>query len=189
MQHSLGWQLCTERCVCKPHCIAWFTVDCALIIWFSWLFVYSATVCSCAWLNEWMTSLYRMFWLSTEVVYLKNFLVVTWLVPVNSLCSVCTIQLCISLQCHFIWSHICWVHVCLAVTFHLHFEQNDQDVFCATSVTQGWSVYPNTSQHKKLTLEKKIILLLLQGLKPMTIQTWVWHLTTELFHAPCHLWY
>ena len=47
-----------------------------------------------------------------------------------------TIQPCTSLQRHFIQSHICSMHVCLAVTCHLHFWQNDQDLVCATVVTQ-----------------------------------------------------
>ena len=38
-----------------------------------------------------------------------------------------TIQPCTSLQCHchIISNHICRVHVCLALTWHLHFWQND----------------------------------------------------------------
>ena len=50
--------------------------------------------------------------------------------------SVYTIQPCTSLQCHFMQSHICRVHACLAVTCHLHFWQNDQDLLHATVVTQ-----------------------------------------------------
>ena len=53
-------------------------------------------------------------------------------------------------------SHIRKVYACLAVTCHLHFCQNDQDLLHATAVTQGWNRYRNKSQHKKLTLEKKI---------------------------------
>ena len=56
------------------------------------------------------------------------------------------------------------VHVCLAVTGHLHFWQNDQDLLCATAVTRGWNGYRNDSQHRKLTLEKKSLALLRQGL-------------------------
>ena len=54
--------------------------------------------------------------------------------------------------------------MCLAVTCHLHFWQNDQDLLCATAVTLGLIGYRNKSQHRNLTLEKKILLLLLQGL-------------------------
>ena len=37
----------------------------------------------------------------------------------------------------------------------------------------GWNRYRNKSQHRKLTLEKKIIPPLLQGLEPATFQSWV----------------
>ena len=70
----------------------------------------------------------------------------------------CTIQPCTSLQCHFIQSHIGRVYVCLAVTCHLHFWQNDRDLLHAAAVTRGWNGYRNKSQHRKLTLEKKILL-------------------------------
>ena len=53
--------------------------------------------------------------------------------------SVYTIQPCTSLQCHFIQSHICRVHVHLAVTFHLLFWQNNQDLLPATAATRGWN--------------------------------------------------
>ena len=59
----------------------------------------------------------------------------------------------------------------LAVTCHLHFWQNDQDILCATVITRGWNRYWNKSQHRKLTLEKKILLLLKQGLKPAILQS------------------
>ena len=60
------------------------------------------------------------------------------------------------------------VFVYLAVTCHLHFWQNDWDLLCVTAVIWGWNGYQNKSQHSKLTLEKKIILLLLLGLEPAT---------------------
>ena len=82
--------------------------------------------------------------------------------------SVYTIQACTRLQCHFIQSHIGRVYVCLAVTCHLHFWQNDKDLLRATAVTRGWNGYWNKSQHRKLILEKKILLALLPGLKPGT---------------------
>ena len=52
--------------------------------------------------------------------------------------------------CHFMQSHIRPVHACLAVTFHLHFWQNDRDLLRATAVTRGWNGYRNKSQHKKV---------------------------------------
>ena len=90
----------------------------------------------------------------------------------------CTIQPCTSFQCHFTRSHTCMVHVCLAVTCRLHPRQNDQDLLCATVVTQGWNGYRNKSQHRKLTLKKKILLPLLTGLKPS--RSCVRHSTTDL---------
>ena len=45
-------------------------------------------------------------------------------------------------------SHIHKVYACLAVTCHLHFWQNDQDLLCATAVTQGWNGYQNESAQK-----------------------------------------
>ena len=48
-----------------------------------------------------------------------------------------TLQLCNSLQCHFIRSYICWVHICLAVTCRLHFWQNDRYLLRAIAVTRG----------------------------------------------------
>ena len=75
----------------------------------------------------------------------------------------------------FMQSHIHKVHACLAITCHLHFSQTDQDLLHATAVTQGWNGYQNKSQHRKLTLEKKILLPLLQGFEPTTFWSWVQH--------------
>ena len=78
-------------------------------------------------------------------------------------------------HCHFMQSHIHKVYVCLAVTCHLHFWQNDQDLLCATAVTWGWNGYQIKSQHRKLTLEKKILPPLLHGFEPTTFQSLVRH--------------
>ena len=59
--------------------------------------------------------------------------------------------------CHFMQSHISKIHAYLAVTCHLHFWQHDQGLLRATAVTRGWNGYRNKSQHRKLTLEKKIL--------------------------------
>ena len=76
--------------------------------------------------------------------------------------------------CHFMKSHIRKVHTYLALTCHSH-------VLRATEVTRGWNGYRNKSQHRKLTLEKKIIPPLLQGfiLRPFDHESGT--LTTELF--------
>ena len=66
------------------------------------------------------------------------------------------------------------VYACLAVTCHLHFWQNDRDFLRATVVTRGWNGYRNKSQHRKSTLEKKILPPFQQGFKPATFQSRVW---------------
>ena len=109
-----------------------------------------------------------------------------WLVP-HETAAVFAQILCMPYNhapCHFMQSHIRKVYACLAVTCHLHFWQNDQDLLHATAVTHGWNDYRNKSQHRKLTLEKKILLLLLQGFKPATFQAWVWRSNHWAIPAP-----
>ena len=72
---------------------------------------------------------------------------------------------------HFMQSHIRKVYAYLAVTCHLRFWQNDRGHLRATAVTRGWNGYRNKSQHRKLTLEKKIIPLLQQGFEPATFRS------------------
>ena len=55
----------------------------------------------------------------------------------------------------------------LAVTCHLHFWQNDRDFLRATVVTDT----ENKSQHRKWTLEKKILPPFQQGFEPATFQS------------------
>ena len=43
------------------------------------------------------------------------------------------------------------VYACLAVTCHLHFWQNDQDLLCANAVKRGWNGYPWSSYKSTLT--------------------------------------
>ena len=87
--------------------------------------------------------------------------------------SVYNIQPYTSLQCYFIQSHIGMAYVCLAVTCQLYFWWNDWDPLHAAAVTWGWNGYWNKSQHRKLTLEKKIIPPFLPGLEPWTFQSQV----------------
>ena len=65
-------------------------------------------------------------------------------------------------------SHIRKVYACLAVTCHLHFRQNDRDFLRATVVTRGWNGYRNKSQHRKSTLEKKILPPFQQGFEELS---------------------
>ena len=73
--------------------------------------------------------------------------------------------------CHFMQSHIRKVYACLALTCHLRFWQNDRGLLRATAVTRGWNGYRNKSQHRKLTLEKKILPPLQQGFEPANFRS------------------
>ena len=96
-----------------------------------------------------------------------------WLVP-HETAAVSAQVLCTPYNhasCHFMQSHIRKVYASLAVTCHLHFWQNDRDLLRATAVRRGWNGYRNQSQHRKSTLEKKILPPLLQGFEPGTFQS------------------
>ena len=120
--------------------------------------------------SKWVTvTFYAHFSMSTKV---QCCLVVTWLVPLETAAilahSVYTVQPCSMLH-HFMQSHIHTVHAkCLTVTCHLHFWQDDQDRLCATAVACGWNGYRNKNQHRKFTLDKKILPLLQPELEPET---------------------
>ena len=73
-----------------------------------------------------------------------------------------------SLQCH-----MGRVYGCLADSCYLHFWRNGRHILRATAVTRGWNEYRNKSQHGKLTLEKKILPPLMQGLEPGSFRSWV----------------
>ena len=88
---------------------------------------------------------------------------------------------------HFMQSHIRKVYACSAATCPLHFWQNDRGLLRATAVIRGWTGYRNRSQHRKLTLEKKIIPPLLQGFEPTTFWSRVRRSYHWAFHAP-RLW-
>ena len=76
------------------------------------------------------------------------------------------------------------VHVSLAVTCHLHFWQNGQDLSRAAAITRGWNDYRNKGQHRMLTKEKIILPPLLTGLEPATSRTRVRRSTTGLSPHP-----
>ena len=117
-----------------------------------WSLLYSSTFDSQAdslhschmwfWMRE---SLFQgQFWISTKMVQIQHCLVVTQLLPCEtvavSACSVYTIQPC-TMSHHFLQSHVHRVHACLAIACHLHFWQNDQDLLFATALTQRWNGY------------------------------------------------
>ena len=111
-----------------------------------------------------------------------------WLVPHETAAisarSVYTIQPCtMSLHAE---SHIHKVYACLAVTCHLHFWRNDRGLLRATAVTRGWNRYRNKSQHRKLTLEKKILPPLLQRFEPATFRSRVRRSNHWAIPAPVH---
>ena len=127
---------------------------------------------------------FRVHFLSNEVLFGCCMAGATYNCCHFSASSVYTIQPCISLQCHFMQRGVGRMYVCLPVTRHLHFWQNAWDLFChlhfwqndwdlllATAVKQDWNGYQNKSQHRKLTMKKKNLLLLLLGLKPRTFQS------------------
>ena len=112
-----------------------------------------------------------------------------WLVP-HETAAVLVQVLCTSynhVPCHFMQSHICKVYACLAVTCHLHFWQNDRGLLHAAVVTRGWNGYRNKSQHRKLTLEKKILPPLQQGFKPATFQSRVWRSIPLIHQTGCYI--
>ena len=144
-----------------------------------WSLLYSSILCS------WADSLHSHAILHEWIAFYRAFLNVhrsgvlialAWLVPQESAarespswCVLCTPYN--HAQCHFMQSHIRKVYACLAVTCHLRFWRNDRGLLRATAVTRGWNGHRNKSQHRKLTLEKKILLLLLQGFEPVTFRS------------------
>ena len=80
------------------------------------------------------------------------------------------------------------VYACLAVTCHLHFWQYDRDFLRATVVTRGWNGYRSKSQHRKSTLEKKILPPFQQGFEPATFQSPVRRSNHWAIPAPSKVW-
>ena len=79
------------------------------------------------------------------------------------------------------------MYACLAVTCHLHFWQYDRDFLRATVVTRGWNGYRSKSQHRKSTLEKKILPPFQQGFEPATFQSRVRRSNHWSIPAPWHV--
>ena len=126
----------------------------------------TALACGSAWVNSFIA---RFFNIHRSGVLTA----LAWLVP-HETAAVSAQVLCALYNqslCYFKQSHIRKVYACLAVTCLLHFSPNDRDLLRATAVTLGWNGYRNKSQHRKLTLEKKILPPLLQGFEPATFQS------------------
>ena len=71
----------------------------------------------------------------------------------------------------------------LCVTCHLHFWQNDQSFTCHCS-KMGWNGHWIKESAHKLTLEKKIVLLLLLEFELATFQSQVRHSYQQAIPAP-----
>ena len=91
-----------------------------------------------------------------------------------------------NVEARFNKSHIRKVYACLDVICHLHFWQNDRDFLRATVVTRRWNGYRNKSQHRKSTLEKKILPPFQQGFEPATFQSRVRRSNHWAIPAPCN---
>ena len=97
--------------------------------------------------STWVTSFIARFWISIEVVYLQR-----WHGWCHMKLLSCRRVLCTPYNhapCYFMQSHIRKVYACLAVTYHLHFWQNDRDLLRATAVTRGWNGYRNMSTESR----------------------------------------
>ena len=139
--------------------------------------------------STWVTSFIARFLLLLLLLNIHRSGVLTtlaWLVP-HETAAVSAQVLCTPynhVPCHFMQSHILKVYACLDVTCHLHFWQNDLDLLRATAVTRGWNGYWNKSQHRKSTLERKILPPLQQGFEPATFQSRVWRSNHWAIPAP-----
>ena len=123
--------------------------------------------------STWVTGLVAHFYFVLNIHRSGVLTVLVWLVP-HETAAVSAQVLCTPYNhapCHSKQSHIRMVYACLAVTCHLHFWQNDWDLLRATMVTWRWNGYRNKSQHRKSTLEKKILPPLQQGFEPATFQS------------------
>ena len=166
-------------CTALRHC--WLMIGCTAL--FSAL-LSRLTALACG--STWVTSFFIARFLS--IIHRSGVLTaLTWLVP-HETAAVSAQVLCTPYNhapCHFMQSHIRKVYECLAVTCHLHFWQNDRGLLRATAVTRGWNGYRNKSQHRKSTLEKNILLPLLQGFEPATFRSRVRRSNHWPIPAPC----
>ena len=144
-------------------------VDCFCITLYSAL---KQTRCTRMWFYQWIA-----FYSTFLNIHRSGVLAaLTWLVPhgtVPSQCILCTPYN--YAPCHFMQRHLRKMYVCLAATSHLRFWLTNQGLLHATAVTWGWNRYQNKSQHRKLTLEKKILPPLMQGFEPATFWSRIWH--------------
>ena len=137
-----------------------------------WIFLFKKKICSKV-LYAHLSRVWRWS-LSASQWQLCGTILCSWLMKCET-AAVSAYVMCTSCNhapdySHFIWSHICSMHV--------------WDLFHALVVTGGWNRCWNKSQHRKLALEKKILLL---GFEPMTFWSWVWHSVIELSPLPAQI--
>ena len=122
--------------------VKWAKIDDWLMITYIALFSALLTHCACLWF--YMSD--KLFIARSMNIHRSGVLTaLAWLVP-HETAAISAQVLCTPYNhapCHFMQSHIRKVYACLAVTCHLHFWQNDQDLLRATVVTRGWNGYRN----------------------------------------------
>ena len=142
----------TEICLFRAFFFFFWLMITYIVLFSTLLSRLTALACGSTWVTSFITRFLNIHQSGVLTV-------LAWLV-LHETAAVSAQILCIPYNhapCHFMQSHIHKVHACLAVTCHLHFWQNDRDFLHATAVTQGWNGYRNKSQHRKSTLEKKIL--------------------------------
>ena len=152
-------------------CYDWLMIA-YIVLFYTLLSRLTALACVSTWVTSFIAFFFFFFFL-INIHWSGVLTALAWLVP-RETAAVSAQVLCTPYHhapCHFMQSHIHKVYACLAVTWHLHFWQNDRDLLHATLVTQGWNRHWNKSQHRKLTLEKKFLPPLLQGLEPATFRS------------------
>ena len=134
------------------------------------------THCACMWFytSDWLFhSAFYFIFIFLNIHRSGVLTALAWLVP-HETAAVSAQVLCTPYNhapCHFMQSHIREVYACLAVTCHVHVWQNDRGLLRATAVTRGWNGYRNKSQHRKSTLEKKILPPFRRGFELPTFQS------------------
>ena len=187
----------SKLCAAQVTHLTWVGLYCLAVKFvryiYYWSLLYSAILRSRAdslrshvILHEWI-AFYSAFFFFTEVVYLQSWHGLCHKKLLPSRRVLCTPYN--HAPCHFMQSHIHKVYACLAVTCHLRFWQNDRGLLRATAVTRGWNGYRNKSQHRKLTLEKKILPPLQQGFEPATFRSRVrrsnhWAIPAYIYKRP-----
>ena len=133
------------------------------------------------------TAFSSMLWIFTEVVYLHCCTYSGIFFGSPLLHGWCHVKLLLSqwiisarynhAPCHVTSgkaTYIEYIHMCLAVTCHMHFWQNNQDVLSVTVVTRELNGYQNMSQHTKLTMDNKTLQLLTAPARTWTHDLSIW---------------